>query len=132
MRTLRILVAAGALLLLPQAARAVNVPLPIEGATLNITPHIQTQVMLTENGTPDGNGWATDIFARRTRLYATGDINSNFSYYFLVDNPNFGKFGDYGAAKRLIVQDGFVSWAPTGKTGGTVLYFDAGLQFVPF
>jgi hypothetical protein len=132
MKTLRTLVAAGAMLLLSQAAGAVNVPLPIEGATLNITPHIQSQVMLTENGTPDGQSWATDIFARRTRLYVTGDISPSFSYYFLVDNPNFGKFGDYGAAKKLIVQDGFVSWAPIGKTGGTVLYIDAGLQFVPF
>jgi hypothetical protein len=122
--------AALALLLAAGPSRAINIPLPIEGATLNITPHIQTQVMLTENGTPDGTAWATDVFARRTRLYVTGDINTLFSYYFLVDNPNFGKFGNY--TSRVIVQDAFVSWSPLGKTGGTVMYIDAGLQFVPF
>lgn len=124
------LLAALALLLAAGPSRAVNVPLPIEGATLNVTPHIQTQVMLTENGTPDGTAWATDVFARRTRLYVTGDISPLFSYYFLLDNPNFGKFGSY--TSRLIAQDAFVSWSPLGKTGGTVIYVDAGLQFVPF
>jgi hypothetical protein len=132
MRTPLSLIAAMALLLPPLAARATNVKLPIEGATLNITLAIQTQALLTEAGTPDGTGWATDIYARRTRLLVNGDINANFSYYFQLDNPNFGKFGDYGATKRLIAQDAFVSWAPTGKTGGTVVYLDAGLFFYPF
>src|SRR5437762_8368970 len=119
MRAPRKLIAALAMLLAPLASQAVNVPLPIEGATLNIIPAIQTQMMLTEHGTPGGDGWATDIFARRTRLYVTGDINPNFSFYTLVDNANFGKFGNYTG--RMIVQDAFVSWAPMGKTGGTVL-----------
>jgi hypothetical protein len=130
MKGLRNLLAAGALLLAPAAALATKVPLPIEGATLNITPHIQTQMMFTENGTPDGTGWATDVFARRTRLYVNGDINKNFQYYFLLDNPNFGKFGNY--TSRLIVQDAFASWSPLGNTGGTVLFVEGGLQFVPF
>src|SRR5712692_6970438 len=127
MRTLRRLLAAGVLLLAPQAARAVNVPLPVEGATLNITPIVQTQAMLTEAGTPDGLGWATDVFVRRTRLLVNGDINQNWSYYFQVDNANFGKFGNYTG--RMIMQDAFASWAPAGKTGGNVVYLDAGLMF---
>ncbi len=130
MDTLRKVLAAGVLLLAPAASWAVKIPLPVEGATLNITPSIQTQMMFTENGTPGGTGWATDVFARRTRLYVTGDISKYFSYYFLVDNANFGKFGNF--TSRMIVQDAFASWAPTGNTGGTVVFIDAGLQFVPF
>jgi len=130
MRTLRRLLAAGVLVLAPQAARAVNVPLPVEGATLNITPIVQTQAMLTEAGTPDGQGWATDVFARRTRLLVNGDISDNWSYYLQVDNANFGKFGNYGG--RVILQDGFVSWVPRGHAGGTVLFVDAGIMFFPF
>src|SRR5690349_16339124 len=96
MRAPRKLIAALAMLLLaPAASQAVNIPLPIEGASLNIIPAIQTQAMFTENGTPAGDGWATDIFARRTRLYVTGDINKEWSFYTLVDNANFGKFGNY-------------------------------------
>jgi hypothetical protein len=86
--------------------------------------------VLTENGTPDGTGWATDVFARRTRIQVNGDISKNFSYAFQVDNANFGKFGNY--TSRLIVQDAWVSWAPTGNTGGDVLFLYGGLIFVPF
>ncbi|TMA26614.1 MAG: hypothetical protein E6J78_12715 [Deltaproteobacteria bacterium] len=130
MRALRRLLAALALLLAPAAARAIRVPLPIEGATMNISVIVQSQAMLTEAGTPDGTGWATDIFARRTRLLVNGDINQNWSYYFQTDNANFGKFGNY--TLRMIVQDAFASWAPTGSTGGTVLFVDGGLMFFPF
>src|SRR5437870_9538349 len=130
MRTPLRLIAAAALLLPPLAARATNVKLPVEGATMNFAIIVQSQAMLTEAGTPDGTGWATDIFARRTRLLVNGDINANFSYYFQLDNANFGKFGNYTG--RLIMQDAFVSWAPGGNTGGTVVWLDAGLTFHPF
>jgi hypothetical protein len=126
----RLLAALALITLLPSTSKAVNVPLPVEGATMNITTIVQTQAMLTEHGTPDGTGWATDVFVRRTRLQINGDISSNWSYYFQVDNANFGKFGNYGG--RMIVQDAFMSWAPIGKTGGTVLYVDGGLLFHPF
>src|SRR5207237_5487926 len=88
------------------------------------------QAMLTEAGTVDGTGWATDVFVRRTRLLVNGDISDNWSYYLQVDNANFGKFGNYTG--RVILQDGFVSWVPTGHAGGTVLWVDAGIMFFPF
>lgn len=121
--------ALAAALLLAPAAGAINVPLPIEGATMNITPTVQTQMLFNENGNPDGTGWSTDVYGRRTRISVTGDAGKEWNYYVQVDNPNFGKFGNFTG--RVVVQDAWLSWVPTGKTGGTVLMFEAGLIFVP-
>src|SRR6266446_5442481 len=116
-------------LLLAPAAFATKVPIPIEGATLNISVQVQTEAMITENGTPSGQDPAYDIFVRRTRLLVNGDISQNFSYLFQIDNANFGKYGNFTG--RAIVQDAWIGWAPTGITGGNVLYIDAGLLLIP-
>src|SRR6266446_4600934 len=116
-------------LLLAPGAYATKVPIPIEGATLNVSVQVQTEAMITENGTPSGQDTAYDIFVRRTRILVNGDISQNFSYLFQIDNANFGKFGNFGG--RAIVQDAWIGWAPTGITGGNVLYIDAGLLLIP-
>jgi hypothetical protein len=116
-------------LLLAPSAYATKVPIPIEGATLNVSVQVQTEAMVTENGTPSGQDAAYDIFVRRTRILVNGDISQNFSYLFQIDNANFGKFGNFGG--RAIVQDAWIGWAPTGITGGNVLYIDAGLLLIP-
>src|SRR5438132_585066 len=46
-----------------------------------------------------------------------------------LTNATFGKFGNFGG--RAIVQDAWVGWAPTGITGGTVVYIDGGLLLIP-
>ena len=120
---------ASALFLAPAASYATKVPIPIEGATLNVSVQIQTEALFTENGNPAGDGWATDLFVRRTRLLVNGDISQNFSYLMQLDNPNFGKFGNFTG--RAIIQDAWIGWAPTGITGGTVVYLDAGLLLIP-
>src|SRR5690349_21144343 len=120
---------ASALFLAPAASYATKVPIPIEGATLNVSVQVQTEAMLTENGNPAGDSWATDIFVRRTRLLVNGDISQNFSYLLQIDNANFGKFGNFTG--RAIIQDAWIGWAPTGITGGTVFYIDAGLLLIP-
>jgi hypothetical protein len=112
-------------LLLAPAAFATKVPIPIEGATLNVSVQVQTQVLINENGAPNGTDPSYDIFVRRTRLLANGDLNPNFAYLLQVDNANFGKYGNFGG--RAIVQDAWVGWAPFGQTGGNVLYIDAGI-----
>ena len=122
----RILVA---LALLSPAAYAVKVPLPIEGATMNVQFQLQFQTILTENGTPDGQNLNTDMFIRRSRLLVNGDVNPNHSYLIQFDNPNFGKRGDYTA--RALIQDAWFGWAPTGTTGGTVVSIDAGILLLP-
>jgi hypothetical protein len=53
----------------------------------------------------------------------------SFSYLVQIDNPNFGKFGNFNG--RAIVQDAWVGWAPTGIKGGTVVYIDAGILLMP-
>src|SRR5262249_42743078 len=53
----------------------------------------------------------------------------NFSYLFQLDNANFGKYGNFTG--RAIVQDAWIGWAPTGITGGNVLYIDAGILLIP-
>jgi len=56
--------------LAPAASRAVNVPLPVEGSTVNLTVFVQTQALLNENGSPDGQSPSYDVFIRRSRLQA--------------------------------------------------------------
>lgn len=113
----------------PAVANATKVPLPIEGATLNVSLQIQTQFLVNEAGTPDGLNPSYDVFMRRTRLLVNGDINQSITYLFQIDNANFGKFGNFTG--RAIVQDAWIGWAPTGISGGTVVYIDGGLLLIP-
>jgi hypothetical protein len=117
------------LLLAPVASYAVNVPIPVEGATLNVTFQLQTQFLANEASAPAGTSPAYDIFVRRSRVLVNGDINRNLSYLVQIDNPNFGKFGNFTG--RAIVQDAWIGWAPTGIEGGTVVYVDAGILLIP-
>jgi hypothetical protein len=116
-------------LLVAPAAFATKIPIPIEGATLNVSVQVQTQALINENGAPSGSDPSYDIFVRRTRLLVNGDISQNFSYLFQIDNANFGKYGNFTG--RAIVQDAWIGWAPTGITGANVLYIDAGLLLIP-
>ena len=43
-----------ALVLAPAASFATKVPIPIEGATLNVSFQIQPQFLINQAGTPDG------------------------------------------------------------------------------
>lgn len=118
-----------ALLLAPAASYAVKVPIPIEGATLNVSGQFQFQTLVNQNGSPDGTTPSVDLFMRRTRLLFNGDANQHLTYLMQVDNPNFGKYGNF--AVRAIIQDAWVGWAPGGITGGSVLYIDAGILLIP-
>lgn len=117
------------LLFAPAASHAVKVPIPIEGATLNVSLQLQTQLLVNEAGAPDGTSPSYDVFVRRSRVLINGDYNQSFSYLVQIDNPNFGKFGNFNG--RAIVQDAWIGWAPTGIKGGTVVYLDAGILLMP-
>lgn len=117
-----------ALLLLPAAARAFEIPLG-EGNTLRIGGLVQTQGWITENGAPSAGDPAYDLFVRRTRINVGADLGPNWSGYLQIDNANFGKFGNFTG--RMIVQDAFVTWAPTGRTGGNVFMVEAGIVYFP-
>jgi hypothetical protein len=115
--------------LAPFAAHAIKVPVPVEGVNLNLGLNVQTHVLFNENGTPDGTGWSTDVFMRRTRIFANGDVSKYFWFFFQIDNTNFGKYGNYGG--RVVVQDAVFAWGPTGTTGNNVLLIEAGLIRIP-
>jgi len=115
--------------ILAAAAHAVAVPLPTKDASLNLVVTIQPQFQLNENGAPNGSDASYDLFVRRTRLAATGDVGNNWSYYFQVDNANFGKFGNFTG--RMIVQDAWIAFGPFGTKGNNVLLIEGGLIFYP-
>jgi len=118
-----------ALLFAPASSYAISVPLPTTDATLNLNLQLQTQFLVDQAGTPDGMDPSYDVFVRRARIAVDGTVGKSFSYYFQLDSPNFGKFGNL--AGRVLVQDAWVGWAPTGIEGGTVVYIDAGLLYIP-
>src|SRR5437868_14495365 len=115
--------------LAPTASHAISVPLPTKDATLNLNLQLQPQFLVNEAGTPDGMDPSYDVFIRRSRIAVNGTVGKNFSYYFQVDSPNLGKFGNLTG--RVLVQDAWVGWAPTGIDGGTVVYIDAGMLYIP-
>jgi hypothetical protein len=118
-----------ALFLAPAASYAISVPLPSNAATLNLNLQLQPQFIVNQSGTPDGMNPSYDIFLRRARIAINGTVGKDFSYYFQLDDANFGKFGNLTG--RVQVQDAWVGWAPTGIDGGTVVYVDAGLLYKP-
>jgi len=56
-------------------AYATKVPIPIEGASLNILVQVQAQALVQPGQHTDGLNPSFDVFIRRTRLLATGDIS---------------------------------------------------------
>ena len=129
MRKSLVLLPALSLFLSPAASRAVNVPLPTKDVTLNIQIYVQPRFQLTENGTPNGQDTAYDFFVRRTRLYASGTIGDNWQYLGMVDNANFGRYGNF--TSRMIVQEAWASYGPFGIKGDNVLLLEGGLIFFP-
>jgi hypothetical protein len=118
-----------AISLAPASSYAISVPLPTNEATLNLNLQLQPQFLVNQAGTPDGLDPSYDLLIRRVRIALNGNVGKSFSYYFQLDNPNLGKFGNF--TSRVLVQDAWVGWAPTGIDGGTVVYIDAGLLYLP-
>ena len=118
-----------ALSLAPASSYAISIPLSTNDATLNLNLQLQPQFLVNEAGTPDGLDPSYDLLIRRVRIALNGNVGKNFSYYFQLDNPNLGKFGNF--TSRVLVQDAWIGWAPTGIDGGTVVYIDAGLLYLP-
>src|SRR5256885_11778732 len=118
-----------ALLFAPVSSHAISIPLPTTEATLNLDLLVQPQFVVNEASTPDGRDPSYDVFLRRARISLGGNVGQNFSYFFQLDSPNFGKASNFTG--RLLVQDAWFGWAPTGIVGGTVVYLEAGMLYVP-
>ncbi len=120
---------AGVLLsLVPGAGHAINVPLSTPDITLNLQIYVQPRFQLSEYGAPSGDP-AYDFYVRRTRLNGSGNVGSNWLYYVQIDNPNFGKYGNF--TPRMIIQDAWAAWGPAGVKGDNVLLIEGGLIFFP-
>src|SRR5437870_3965338 len=129
MRRPESMILAAAVLLAPAASYAIAVPLPTKDFTLNLDFTLQPQFLVNEAGAPDGTSPSYDFLLRRARISLGGNVAESFAYFFQIDNPNFGKFGNNTG--RVVVQDAWMGWAPTGINGGTVVYVDAGLLYIP-
>jgi len=110
-------------LLASSSAGAVNVPVPLDGATLNLNVQLQPWFRVAEDATPEGNV-GEDIFLRRVRLLAQGNFSKDFLYLIQIDTPNFGKGGDF--TSRELIQDAWVAWNPMEG-----MYLDAGMLLLP-
>lgn len=117
------------LCLAPAASHAFDIPLPTKDATLNLQLYIQPRFQVTEDGATTGRDPAFDMFMRRSRVQINGDIGKNFLYLVMVDNPNYGRFGSF--TSRVIVQDAWFSWGPTGTKGDNVFLLEGGILFIP-
>jgi hypothetical protein len=128
------LVAAAASLLglaAPQAvARAQAVIKVNDSVSVRFGILSQTWADWAENVRQDSN-YAQNIFQRRIRLLAGGQIGPHFGFFFETDNPNLGRSGP-GFTKSLgsgfITQDAYVEVKP-GSSNAFLI--DAGLQLVP-
>lgn len=130
--------AAGAVLWTAAQASAVPVLVDEEkGIKFNVGALIQPQLQIAMpmgeneltagagyNYAPDGKSPNFDFYLRRARIMAFGNITKELSFFIDLDNPNFGKNGDYSAS--AYVQDAFISYAfiPEFK-------IDAGMMLLP-
>src|SRR5438270_14020243 len=111
-----------ALLFAPVSSYAISIPLPTTEATLNLDLQLQPQFVLNEAGTPDGRDPSYDLFLRRARIALGGNVGQNFSYFFQLDSPNFGKFSNF--AGRLLVQDAWFGILTNLRVFSAGLYLD--------
>lgn len=130
--------AAGAVLWTAAQASAVPVLVDEEkGIKFNVGALIQPQLQISMpmdegkltpspgyNYAPDGKSPNFDFFLRRARIMAFGSITKELSFFIDLDQPNFGKGGDFSTS--AYVQDAFLSYTfiPEFK-------IDAGMMLLP-
>ena len=112
-----------ALFSLPGAARAEKITVD-EDTFFTLGVLAQPQLVLTQEGTPDG-GLASDIFLRRGRIVFTGQIDPNIGFILITDQANWGKNGDF--SQPFFIQDALASYK-----FGPGLTIDAGFMLLPF
>jgi hypothetical protein len=112
-----------ALLLASAAASAVNVPIPVEGATLNVNVQLQPWFQVLEDYPSPNVG--EQFFMRRARMLLQGNFSKEVLYLIQIDSPNFGKAGDFTI--KTLLQDAWIAWNPTEG-----VFLDFGLLLLPF
>ncbi len=112
----RVLMAA--ILFSSAGAFAIKVPTGTPKFDLNINVLLQARAQLSFDGdTPTATGGAapygtldTDFYIRRARLIASGVGFSKFTFYMMLDTPNFGIRGNYTGSTFL--QDLHIGYQP--------------------
>jgi hypothetical protein len=102
----------------------VKIPLGTEDSSLNVGLLLQPQAQFTRDAAPTGDV-GTDFFLRRVRLLVFGNVTPKLSFFIEIDQPNFGKDGNWDTA-AFFVQDAFLSYAFAEK-----LWVDAGMILAP-
>jgi len=73
--------------------------------------------------------YAQNLFLRRVRFIAAGQLSPNISFFFETDNPNLGKNKGTSALNTgFETQDAFIEWKPTGSQAFMI---DGGLMLPP-
>ncbi len=101
-------------LLASPAAFAIKVPTGTDDFLLNINVLLQARAAgywdgdrptATGGASPHGT-FDTDFYIRRARLITSGTAFQHFTYYIMLDTPNFGIRGNYGGTTgTTILQD---------------------------
>lgn len=109
--------------LAPIGARAEKLKID-DDTFLNFGLMIQPQLLLAQDGAPNGNV-SSDIFLRRGRVILSGQVDSKIGFVFITDHVNWGRNGDYGSP--FIIQDALATYKL-----GPWLTIDAGFMLLPF
>ncbi len=88
---------------------------------------IQGQVWAdwTQDSSLGPQGYQQNLYLRRMRLMASGEIGKDVSFFIETDSPNLGKTPK-SAAAGFMLQDAFLEWKPTNA-----VRIDGGLFLVP-
>jgi hypothetical protein len=114
-----------ALLLVSASARAVEVPVPIEGVKLVLNVQMQPWFQVLEDFPAPNVG--EQVYLRRIRLIASGQFTDQLLFLIDIDSPNFGRNGDFnGINQRELIQDAWIAWHPVEN-----LFVDFGLLLLP-
>src|SRR5713226_8999639 len=124
-----------AVLLASPAAFAIKIPTGSKDFDLNISTLIQARAALNWDGdAPSATGGAapntsldTSYYLRRMRLIASGAAYQHWTFYLMLDEPNFGIRGNYNiAANPAFVQDAHI-----GYEFEPGIAFEAGWLYMP-
>lgn len=110
-------------------AGATKIPLGPEGQALTVNFQLQTWAGVTENANPGRDGLGFDMRLRRVRAVIAADPTDKWSFLLQFDSPNYGLNQDF--TPRIVAQDAWVSYSPTGRSAKNVLMIDAGFLLVP-
>jgi phosphate-selective porin O/P len=124
----RLLVMAAALLLAsaPRARAQVEIK---DGEDVSFKLGILGQFQADTLDDPAVDGNTNNLFVRRIRLIAGGQVAKGVTFFVETDAPNLGKATPTGKniQPSMIVQDVYAEFS-----GGKAFAVDAGLMFIPF